>query len=195
LYCYVAPLKVWTSAANFLHKIQRGVRAIRGDGNCLFCALSSIICSNEDNHQQIRILVTFSKHNTNHLRAFCHPVTIEEHIIGMEWDRVWGTDLEIHAAAALWQVKIYVCVPDSSITSYSWMCFNPVPLAKLRIPMECQELPRPPRNVSLLIAVLLEMSLRCYYWPRPARVHSIRRWNVAGELVSPNGMTLNSKWP
>lgn len=151
---------MWTSAATFLHQIQRGVRAIRGDGNCLFRALSSIICSDEDSHQQIRrTLVSFTKHNMNHFKAFCHPVPIEEHIIGMERDRVWGTDLEIHAAAALWQVKIYVCVPDPSFKSYSWMCFNPLPSTKLTVPMECKELPRPPG----MFHFELLYSWRCHY--------------------------------
>ena len=156
----IAPVHVWTSTATFLNKIQRGVKAIQGDGNCLFRALSSVICHSEDNHQQIRrILVTFSKHNKQYLKQFCHPVPIEEHINGMELDRVWGTDLEIHAAAALWQVKIYVCVPDTSFTSYSWMCYNPIPLSHLTIPVECQELPHPPGmfHFELLYA------WRCHY--------------------------------
>ena len=65
----IAPVQVWTSAATFLNKIQRGVKAIQGDGNYLFRALSSVICYSEDNHQQIRrILVTFSRHNKQYLK-------------------------------------------------------------------------------------------------------------------------------
>ena len=45
------------------------------------------------------------------LKAFSHPVPVDDHINRMANDRVWGTDLEIHAAASLWQVKIYdTCV-------------------------------------------------------------------------------------
>ena len=77
----------------------------------------------------------------------------------MEKDRVWGTDLEIHAAAALWQVKIHVCVPDSTMSSYSWICFNPMPLSQLTIPIQCLELPCPPGifHFELLYA------WRCHY--------------------------------
>ena len=78
----------------------------------------------------------------------------------MEKDRVWGTDLEIHAAAALWQVKIYICVPpDSTTSSYSWLCFNPMPLSQLTIPIQCQEFPCPPGvfHFELLYA------WRCHY--------------------------------
>lgn len=143
IFSHVAPRQVWTDGAQFLHKSQ-SIKAIQGDGNCLFRALSSIICDNEDSHQHIRrLLVTFSRHNKQHFQAFCHPVPIEQHINGMENDRVWGTDLEIHAAAALWQVKIYVCIPDSG-SSYSWIYFNPIPPSQLTIPIQCKELPCPP---------------------------------------------------
>ena len=155
---FIAPHQIWTDTANFLHKIQRGIRAIQGDGNCLFRALSTINCNNENSHQHIRrLLVAFSRHNKEHLKAFCHPVPIEEHINGMEKDRVWGTDLEIHAAAALWQVKIYVCVPDSTMSSYSWICFNP--LSQLTIPIQCQELPCP----SGVFHFELLYAWRCHY--------------------------------
>ena len=78
------------------------------------------------------------------LEAYCHPVLIYEHINGMANDRVWGTDLEIHAAAALWQVKIYVCIPDTNYLSYSWIDFTPVPPSQLTIPSQCDELACPP---------------------------------------------------
>ena len=111
----------------------------------MFRALSSIICGNEDHHQHIRrLLVTFCRHNKEHFEAYCHPVPIDEHINGMANDRVWGTDLEIHAAAALWQVKIYVCLPDTKSSSYSWIYFTPVPPSKLTIPSQCDEIACPP---------------------------------------------------
>ena len=72
-------------------------------------------------HQHIPCMI-LCRHNKQHFQAFCHPVPIEDHINGIE-DRVWGTILEIHAAASLWQVKVYVCVPDPSSSSYSWIYF------------------------------------------------------------------------
>ena len=144
---HVASHRVWIDGSLFLHQFQRGIKAIQGDGNCLFRSLASIICSNEERHQHVRrLLVTFCRHNTKHFQTFCHPVPIEQHINGMEQDRVWGTDLEIHAAAALWQVQIYVCTPDISSTSpsYSWIYFKPAPITKIILPTQCEELPRPP---------------------------------------------------
>ena len=173
---HVASHQLWTDAANFLHKIQRGVRAIQGDGNCLFRALSTIICNNENSHQYIRrLLVVFSWHNKQRSKAFCHPVPVEEHINGMEQDRVWHTDLELHAAVALWQVKIYVCVPNSTMSSYSWICFKPMPLSLLTISARCEELPCPPGDFHFeLLRICTEMSLRRHYWSTwiPARLPS-----------------------
>ena len=64
---------------------------------------------------------------------------ITEHINDMKLVRIWGTDLEIHAAASLWQVNIYVCQPDTSDSS-SWICFKPFSPAELVCPDECQQL-------------------------------------------------------
>ena len=145
---HAASREVWIDGSLFLQQFQRGIRAVQGDGNCLFRALSSIICNTEDNHQQIRrLLVTFCRHNKPYFKTFCHPVPIEQHINGMEKDRAWGTDLEIHAAATMWQVKIYVCTPlstpDCGSSLYSWIHFKPAPLSKVTYPAQCEELPRP----------------------------------------------------
>ena len=82
---------------------------------------------------------------------------IEEHIHGMEMDRVWGTDLEIHAAASLWQIKVYVCIPVPSCSSYSWIRFNP--LSSVTIPTQCQEIPSPPG----VFHFELYYACRCHY--------------------------------
>ena len=74
-------------------------------------------------------------------------------------DRVWGTDLEIHAAASLWQVKVYVRVPDPSSSSYSWIYFNPISLSQLTIPTQCQELPCPPGAFHFELILCLAMPL------------------------------------
>ena len=122
IFLHVVPCQEWTNGAQCLHKFKRGIRAVQGDGNCLFRTLSSIICGNEDSQQHIRrLLVTFCRHSKEQFKAFSHPVPIDEHLIGMANDQVWGTDLEIHAAASLWQVKIYACMPDTISSSYSWI--------------------------------------------------------------------------
>jgi len=93
----------------------------------------------------------------SHFRALCHPVPIEEHIMGVEQDRVWGTDLEIHAAATLWQVKICLCtkffirlIPTGVLQS--------TPINKTDDSHEVPRAAMPPRDV------LLEVSLWCNCW-------------------------------
>ena len=61
---------------------------------------------------------------------------------------MWGTDLEIYAAAAMWQVKICVCTsigtPDSwpFLVLLTWIYFQPAPLSKVTYPAQFEELPR-----------------------------------------------------
>ena len=148
------------NSAQYLFKFKRGVEAIRGDGNCLFRALSRILCGNEDNHVFVRrTLVTFATHNKTLLQKFCHPTPIENHLNGMKLDRIWGTDLEIHSAASLWQVPIYVCTQNPNDPKYFWVLFKPIDCSKLVLPDEYQQLPLPPgvHHFELLHA------WRCHY--------------------------------
>ena len=50
----------------------------------------------------------------------------------MKLDRILGTDLEIHAAASLWQVPIYLCTQNPK---YFWIHFKPTERAKLVCPV------------------------------------------------------------
>ena len=151
---------MWIDRSIFLETLGRGIKVTLGDGNCLFRSLSTIICGSEDNHQFIRrTLATFCFHNKKVFQRFCHPIPIEQHINGMKLDRVWGTDLEIHAAASLWQVNIYVCQANISNSSYSWICFKPLPTSEIVCPDECQQLPRPPG----VLHFELFYASRCHY--------------------------------
>ena len=129
------------NSAQYLFKFKRDVEGIQGDGNCLFRALSRILCGNEDNHSFIRrTLVTFATHNKSWLQKFCHPLPIEYHLNGMKSDRIWGTDLEIHAAASLWKIPIYVCTQNPNDPKYFWVLFKPINSSELVLPEECQQL-------------------------------------------------------
>ena len=118
------------------------------------------MCGNEEHHQFVRrTLATFCSHNNKLFQQFCHPTPIKDHINGMMLDRIWGTDLEIHAAASLWQVDVYVCQPNTSDSSYSWICFKPFPQSQLIYPEESLQITRPP---GVLHFELLYAS-RCHY--------------------------------
>ena len=148
------------NASQYLFNYQRGIEAIQGDGNCLFRALSRILCGNQDSYAFIcRTLVTFSMHNKTLLQKFCHPVPIEQHLSGMKLDRIWGKDLELHATASLWQVPIYVCTQNPNNPKYFWVVFKPSDHSQLMLMEECQQIPRPPG----VLHFELFHAWRCHY--------------------------------
>lgn len=98
-----------------------------GDGNCLFRALSHIIFWDEDYHQQIRkLLMDFIILNRDTFCKYCKECTLEEHVAHIKYDTIWGTDIEIRAAASYLQRPIYVCTQRSQSLEYYWDCFAPL---------------------------------------------------------------------
>ena len=64
----------------------------------------------------------------------------------MKFDRIWGTDLELHAAALLWQVPIYIkdlYTQHPNDPKYFWINFKPLNNSQLICTEEYQRLPRP----------------------------------------------------
>ena len=89
---------------------SRQIHPIMGDGNCLFRSLSYLLFGNKDNHQQIRqLLVEFVTVNSHVLAKYCFSRSIEEHVGRMKCETVFGTYLELCAAASYLQLPIYVC--------------------------------------------------------------------------------------
>ena len=122
---------------SFYINFKTGIRAVKGDGNCLFRALSSIVCNNEDSHQHIR---RHSVHITNNI--FKHFATQCQ-----LWRRTEYGEQTLKFMLQLLSGKSkYMCVyvPDPSSSSHSWIYFNPIPLYQLTIPTQCQELSCPP---------------------------------------------------
>ena len=89
----------WTffNASAFLATYNRVIHTIKGDGNCLFRALSYLILGTENCHQQVQLtLVDYTTCNSHIFTTFFSPLhTLEEHIARMRYETVWGTDLEI----------------------------------------------------------------------------------------------------
>ena len=107
---------------------SRQIHPIMGDGNCLFRSLSYLLFGNEDNHQQIRqLLVEFVTVNSHVLAKYCFSRSIEEHIVRMKYDTVFGTYLELRAAASYFQLPIYVCTQRSGSLKYYWDYIPPHP--------------------------------------------------------------------
>ena len=121
-------IQLFSTASAFLATYDRMIHPIKGDGNCLFRALSYLILGTEDCHQQVRLtLVDYTTCNPGVFTNFCSPLSsLEEHTARMRYETVWGTDLEIKVAATYFQLPIYVCTQRSGTLTYYWECFQPV---------------------------------------------------------------------
>lgn len=99
-----------------------------GDGNCLFRALSYVLTGQEDHHHHLRqTLVDFTTTNHDIFSKYCTPTSnFQEHITRMKYDTIWGTDLEILAAASYLQLPVYVCTQRSKTLEYYWTRFKPL---------------------------------------------------------------------
>ncbi|CAI6346321.1 unnamed protein product [Macrosiphum euphorbiae] len=95
---------------------------IIGDGNCLYRSLSYWINGTEDHHLKIRNLIAEVVKSNENIEKYVGGKNkllqyLEKNI---ENDGVWGTDVEIFAAAFLIQTSIYVY---STVTN-KWQIFN-----------------------------------------------------------------------
>jgi hypothetical protein len=99
---------------------------IKGDGNCLFRALSYAISNTEENHFVIR--KTIVDHLSQpHCRTFvCQQMCTKEHELiayihstNMLQNGIWGTNVEILAACHLLEVQIFIFDPDGT-----WKAFG-----------------------------------------------------------------------
>ena len=148
-------------ASEFLALYGRGIKPITGDGNCLFRALSKAVLDSEEFHSQIRdLLVTFTEANAEVFRRFCFPSQLEEHLKKMKHLTVWGTQLEIHVAASVLQMPIYVCTQKSKTLEYYWKVFDPKPKSDLVFPADTFTI-----NPVVLGVHHLELChvMRCHY--------------------------------
>ena len=126
-----------TSIDVFLQSNGRSLYLISGDGNCLFRAISFGLFGADDKHYEIRTaIVRLINLNGNIFSNFLIPsvnhATIEEHVSHMMHNSVWGTQVEIVAAATLFQIPVYVC--SFTPTYYSWNITKPLPTDNIRIP-------------------------------------------------------------
>ena len=134
---------------SYLLKSGRKIHNIKGDGNCLFRTISYALLNTEDHHHFIRSsIVRLINLNDGVFSQFLMPVinqlSISEQVRHMMRPHVWGTHLEIKAAATLFQLPIYFCT-TSTRGSYSWNIFQPISPDHISFPIfpeeELQELP------------------------------------------------------
>ena len=120
--------------------LEQGRKAyvVKGDGNCMFRAISYLITNDEENYACIRLLLQrFQNLNKELFRGVLTSVnksTIEEHITHMGKPNTWGTHVELFATATYYQVPVYTYVINDA--NQRWEIFKPLSNPKnLRYPV------------------------------------------------------------
>jgi hypothetical protein len=119
-----------------LHGRQRD--PMQADGNCLYRALSKQLANDSEQHGNLRaMLVKFAAHNVRLLKCWVTSspreilqktpeVRLKEHLDAVSKLGSWGTQLEIVAAATLFQVDIYVATDSLVEGECRWTRFTPL---------------------------------------------------------------------
>ena len=101
------------------------------DGNCLFRSLSKALLGTEKYHYLIRTrLLGFVYANSSifipHIQQRCQSqMEVRQYCLAMDASGVWGTELEILAAATMLQAPVYTYTQINS-NSYRWLRYLPL---------------------------------------------------------------------
>lgn len=110
----ISPKHVLKAAHNAVSQMgpPLSTKQIASDGNCLFRAISYSVSNRQEHYKQVRnAVVNHMMKSSDALKSFLRPQysSVEEYIklSGIEKDAVWGTELEILAAADLLKTDIF----------------------------------------------------------------------------------------
>ena len=124
--------------ASFLILHGRQLDPMQADGNCLYRALSKQLANDPEQHSNLRaILAKFAAHNVGMFKDWVTSshreilqktpeVRLKEHLDAVSKLGSWGTQLEIVAAATLFQVNIYVATDSLVKGACRWTRFPPL---------------------------------------------------------------------
>ena len=124
----------------FLASSGRKVKPIIGDGNCLFRTLSDQLFNTQDEHLLVQTTLVRLENLKktvfqNYLLSQVNTDTITSHTELMLRPHVWGTHMEVIAAASLFQIPVYFTKESESVDGeYHWQVIHPLPSEKLRYP-------------------------------------------------------------
>ena len=118
------------TAVVFLKREGRKMESVIGDGNCLFRSLSFLLCGDQGMHTKAREeIVHFIKENKHKFQPYLMQGIIDAHITNMFKLGTWGTQVEIIAAATLYQIPIYVASTSQDGLTYHWRKYSPLLLS------------------------------------------------------------------
>ena len=124
-----------TTLAPFLRQQGRALDSVLGDGNCLFRAISKHLTGVEHQHLLLRKTIAhFEAANQavfSSLHTAINQTEFTEHLKNMKMPYVWGTSVEIMAAASLFQLDFYVATDSYKPGVPTWLLYTPKPLSVL----------------------------------------------------------------
>lgn len=108
----------------------RMINITTADGNCMFRSLSKGLLGAEKYHYRIRtILFGFIYGNSKiflpHIeQKYNCSVEIREYCVSMDKSGIWGTEIELLAAATMLQAPVYTYTQMGSTGTYQWSKFH-----------------------------------------------------------------------
>ena len=119
----------YTVLKPFLQEQGRVPDKVFGDGNCLYRALSAQLCGTQDYQLQLsKAIVDFEmKEKTvfHGLHEAINASHFDDHLKKMRNSGVWGTNVEIIAAATLFSVDVYIATDNYKPGKAVWLKYTP----------------------------------------------------------------------
>ncbi len=109
----------YKSVGEFCDGKPRSLRKMTGDGNCLFRALCYAVTGAQTGHAKVRQLVTQHIRDVGPINGLDASDYLRS--TDMESDTTYGTEIELFAAADLFQRDIYVYHPYNSKDNCKWL--------------------------------------------------------------------------
>lgn len=113
----------------FLQQQGREPEKVLGDGNCLFRALSLQLTGTQDYQLQLRKeIASFESSEKLVFRGLHETVNstrFDDHLRSIRKTAVWGTNLEIIAAATLFALDVYVATDNYKPGTPVWLKYTP----------------------------------------------------------------------
>ena len=117
-----------TMVQTFLKQQERRIENVLGDGNCLFRAISFAVYHNQDMHTKVRIDISeIIRNNKQKFKPFITgSQSIDARVSNMSKSGIWGTQVELIAAATLYNIPVYVASRSTDGLSYHWRKYTPI---------------------------------------------------------------------
>ena len=117
----------------------------------------------EHAHLQMRkLLVEFVKSNRQMFEPLVIRETFDKHIERMTCAQVWGSHIELQAAASLFEMPVFICTTGNASQfeqGYKWTCYNLFPPGKLKFPPPQER----PKTLDLLSHIELWHTGGCHF--------------------------------